>query len=279
MDEYRIPQIARKYAEYDMIQMHTETSEYPEIRTRLLYLFLSNGSLSKEASELAAIVTSLVQLGLDTHDLVESEGSDGNSPPRSRQLKVLAGDYFSGRFYHLLARAGQVDLVERLSNAICQVNRLKMNMYLSMKKLDLLAEEYIQQVVRIKMELFLSFSNQTVGPYAEHWPAILEAFTQCEVLTQELIRLESATPFYESWGYWYLLQHSSEEDKHQLLHTSLDTEAIRQLVDRYDVRRYLTERLQHGVRAVFDKIESVKIEKLDVELRQLGSSFLSVLSV
>ena len=42
---------------------------------------------------------------------------------RSRQLKVLAGDYFSSRFYHLLAQAGQIEMIKQLSNAICEVNR------------------------------------------------------------------------------------------------------------------------------------------------------------
>ncbi|MFD1905584.1 heptaprenyl diphosphate synthase component 1 [Paenibacillus rhizoplanae] len=33
---------------------------------------------------------------------------------RTRQLKVLAGDYFSSWFYHLLARHGQIEMLGTL---------------------------------------------------------------------------------------------------------------------------------------------------------------------
>ena len=64
-------------------------------------------------SELFTLATSLVQLGLDTHDLVTASNDvKEKKAARSRQLKVLAGDYFSARFYHLLAQAGQIDMIK-----------------------------------------------------------------------------------------------------------------------------------------------------------------------
>ncbi|MDT2191702.1 heptaprenyl diphosphate synthase component 1 [Paenibacillus larvae] len=70
MNSYRIPEIAKKYTEYDMIQKHTNLPEFPEFRTRLLYAFLNGDSNLTSSGELFTLVTSLVQIGLDTHDLV-----------------------------------------------------------------------------------------------------------------------------------------------------------------------------------------------------------------
>ena len=114
---------------------------------------------------------------------------------RSRQLKVLAGDYFSSRFYHLLAQAGQIDMIKQLSNAICEVNRLKMNMYMKMKQLKLTAEDYIHQTVEIKSQLFLSFSEFMSEVYDQAWPDILRSYTRCEVLFRRNFPLESGCRF------------------------------------------------------------------------------------
>ena len=126
MNSYRIPEIAKQYTEYDMIQTHTDLPDFPEFRTRLLFAFLNGNNKLSSSSELFTLATSLVQLGLDTHDLVTvSNDVKEKKAARSRQLKVLAGDYFSSRFYQSLAQAGQIEMIKQLSNAICEVNRLK----------------------------------------------------------------------------------------------------------------------------------------------------------
>src|SRR5262245_61503284 len=131
MKSYRIPEMAKKYVEYDMIQAHTELPEFPESRIRLLFTFLANQRTPLIHSELYSLVVSLVQFGMDTHDMIDSEsGRLGEKDMRSRQLKVLAGDYYSSRFYQLLAQAGQVEMIRRISNGVTEVNKLKVSLYM-----------------------------------------------------------------------------------------------------------------------------------------------------
>src|SRR5690606_13732101 len=121
MRTYRIPEIAKKYVEYDMIKTHTELPAFPDSRARLLFTLLSAERTPAERSELYALVVWLVQLGLDTHDMVESsEGKRPETEMRATQLKVLAGTYFSSRFYELLSQAGQIDMIKKISGAICE---------------------------------------------------------------------------------------------------------------------------------------------------------------
>lgn len=70
MNSYRIPEIASKYLEHDMIQKHTDLPHFPDFRSRLLYAFLDKHSVLAKQSELFTLVTSLVQIGMDTHDMV-----------------------------------------------------------------------------------------------------------------------------------------------------------------------------------------------------------------
>jgi len=279
MTNYRIPEMAKQYTEHDMIQRYTELPDFPDFRTRLLYAFLKKTRLHTHLSELYAFVTSLVQLGLDTHDMVtDTNEGTGNGSVRSRQLKVLAGDYFSSRFYHLLSQAGQIDVIRQLSEAVCEVNRLKMNLYLHMKNLKLTAEEYIQQSVNIKMQLYLSFSHFLDGAHASAWPEILRGFTRSEVLLQEIFRTDTMRDFRCGWGFWHLIQNGTKEERKQLLEEDLEPGKLRVMLMKYNVVHQLYQMLEEQLKQILDHIQNLGSEKLRKELLQIGEPIFRFLS-
>lgn len=274
MSNDRIKQMFNKYTEYDMIQTHTDLPEYPDSRIKLLYTFLSIGSeTQRDYSELYALVTSLVQMGLDTHDLVDS----GSLPTeergaRSRQLKVLAGDYFSSRFYHLLSQAGQIDTIKHLSHAICEVNRLKMNLYVKMKQLKCSAEEYMKQTIEIKMQLFLSFSRLMEGRYVQSWADLLHSFTKCEVLLLEMKRMDSVSHFRSSWAYWQLLQLGAVEETKQL--DDADEDGLHSILAKYNIRSLHSQMLDSQLKQLMEKVEQFDSEKRLNNFKQILTPFM-----
>jgi heptaprenyl diphosphate synthase len=279
MNSYRIPEIAKQYTSYDMIQTHTNLPGFPEFRTHLLFVFLNGSLVKNNTSELFALVTSLIQMGLDTHDQVSiSNDVKEKKAARSRQLKVLAGDYFSSRFYHLLAEAGQIELVKQLSNAICEVNRLKMNLYMKMKQLKCSAEEYFHQSVAIKAQLFLSFTGLFDEMYEQAWPDMLQGFTECEVIFEELFRTESAADFRDSWGFWYILQNGSKEERKQLQTAELDSFKIKTLLHKYSISSQLYQMLDFQIKQLYTKVQKLDSDKLISELFHIGQPFLRHLS-
>ncbi|MDO3679176.1 heptaprenyl diphosphate synthase component 1 [Paenibacillus ehimensis] len=279
MNTYRIPEMAKKYTEHDMIQKHTDLPLFPEFRTRLLYAFLNKHSTLAGYSELYTLVTSLVQLGLDTHDMVSvTNDAKEQKSARSRQLKVLAGDYFSSRFYYLLSHSGQIDLIGILSAAICEANRLKMNLYLKMKQLKLTADEYIRQSVEVKTQLFLSFANLLEERFYVVWPEVLRLFTRCEVLHQEIVRSESSQPYRDSWGFWHVLQQATREEKKLLQSEEPDAAKWRSLWLKYKVTSQLHQMLDACLKELQDKLQSLEPEKLGKELLSIGEPFRRYLS-
>jgi len=70
----------------------------------------------------------LVQIALDTHELVTNE-SESLTDDLERQLSVLAGDFYSGLYYKTLADIEEIALVRTLANAIKQINEQKMILY------------------------------------------------------------------------------------------------------------------------------------------------------
>ncbi len=274
----RISELARKYTHYDMIQAHTMLPDYPDSRAKLLYLFLKGSRNNANSSELFALVTSLVQMAMDTHDLIQTSGSEHGESMRSKQLKVLAGDYFSSRFYHLLAQEGRIDLIGRLSHAICEVNRIKMNVYQRMKQLTLSAEEYIRSRVKINSELFLTFSEMMEDLYHTYWPEILEGFANCEVLLAEIDRSQQDEAFRDSWGYWYLLQSVNREEREWLTAARLDEAKLKKLMVKYEVRPALFKVFEAQAKLLKSRIEALKSENAISELMQLIQPFLRYVS-
>lgn len=70
----------------------------------------------------------LVQIALDTHELVPKNGSSEMSA-REKQLSVLAGDYYSGLYYLLLSDIGDIKMIQVLATAIQKINEKKMVLF------------------------------------------------------------------------------------------------------------------------------------------------------
>ncbi|TKH41814.1 heptaprenyl diphosphate synthase component 1 [Paenibacillus sp. FSL R10-2782] len=250
MKLYRVPQLARKYVEYDMIQQHTEMPAFPDSRTRLLFMFLNRNAQELHASEdeLYALVTSLVQMGLDTHDMIDTlSGTRSSEEMRSRQLKVLAGDYFSSRFYQLLALAGSITAISKLSDAVCEVNAGKMSLYWEMKHFRLNAAQYLTQMVRFKKELFLSFTSLVAEQDREVWEQLLNEFALCDTLAEEWDK--RAVPDKSRFGYmfWHVYGNGDPNERELLSENSPDADAWRELILKYKAEATILDKLRIAV--------------------------------
>lgn len=274
MRSFNIPEMVKKYTSYDMIGKHTELPEFPECRTHLLYAFLRKSATRWKLSDLMALVGSLIQMGLDTHDMVDNNKRTeteawSEKAARTQQLRVLAGDYFSSRFYHLLAQAGQVEAIRNISETICEVNKIKTNIYMKMKQLKLTAEDYIQQTVDMKSKLFLSFSGMMDGLYFKLWPDILQGITKCEVIRDEIIRTETSDRLEQSWAYWHVMQHGSEEDC-EVLRSGEDTAKIQAVLSKHNVGPLLYQMMETQMQLVWNKIQQFDSENWIQELYQIA---------
>ncbi|WP_424766073.1 heptaprenyl diphosphate synthase component 1 [Paenibacillus sp. sgz302251] len=276
MKPYRITEITQKYTKYDMIQTHTELPELSDSRLRALYAFLDQQPSVSKHSELFTVVTSLVQLGMDTHDLIDTDEEKRTEPEmRSRQLKVLAGDYFSARFYQLLAQAGQIDMVSKISSAVSEVNRLKVNLYVRMRQLKVTAEDYLNAVVQLKSTLFQLFSGVLEGTLSRAWLEVLIDISRCEVVLEELERSESPSRFDKSWAYWHVMQEGTEEERERLSLHPNEPAFIAGLVEKYDVRSQLSNKLKQSAEAVKEIAGKLESDKLLGEMIQIVDALLN----
>jgi heptaprenyl diphosphate synthase len=99
----------------------------------LLVSMLEDLDLTDEEMDKYIISTMLVQIALDTHELVTNSTLINENMPtlRNRQLTVLAGDYYSGLYYKILSDINQVPLIQALAAAIKDINEEKIKVYQS----------------------------------------------------------------------------------------------------------------------------------------------------
>lgn len=240
----RIQQLAQKYMQYPMIQAHTKLPELSHLRLRLLYEGLQEHSNHKDQGELYTLATALVQLGMDTHDGIDTRLERRTEQEmRTRQIRVLSGDYFSALFYQLLAKAGHVELITELSRGVCEVNRLKIDHYLRMKQFKLLSEDYIEQMVSIRSELFQMYDRYLNGSFAAQWPELLRNVSRCELLIEEAERTQAASGFERSWAFWYVMDACTDTER-QKLQSDAEQHWNEELMHKYNVREQLRSKLK-----------------------------------
>lgn len=267
-----IAKLAVKYMDYEMIKAHTLLPVFPEIRTRLLYAFLQRNPKQAEHSEVCALATSLAQLGLDTHDMVNSTpNQELIGQARSRQLKVLAGDYFNSRFYHLLSHIGRIDIIRLVSVAISEVNRMKMDFYERFKAMKLTAEEYMEQSVSMRTQLFLALSKYIPEQYNVKWPELLGLLTRCEVIQNELERSDSYESFRDSWAFCYMLETVSPIDRERLI--NIDKSGVISLMTKFNIHGLLMDMLQTHIQQVIRILEQLDSDSLRTEITIMLQSF------
>lgn len=118
---------------YPFLDSNIDRPEIDEEKLRVLTLIFHGDSEPRnERVEKYIIATMLVQTALDTHEHVSVQYDPVKDPKDkvlSDQLSVLAGDYYSGLYYYLLAEIQEFDFIHQLATAIKEINEQKMKLY------------------------------------------------------------------------------------------------------------------------------------------------------
>ncbi|WP_337032993.1 heptaprenyl diphosphate synthase component 1 [Paenibacillus illinoisensis] len=277
MNSYRVPQLAKKYTDYDMIRQHTEIPPFPDSRARLLQAFVGRTD-EKEHDELYALATSLVQLAMDTHDRIDTISGDRKEQEmRSRQLNVLAGDYLSSRFYQLLAHAGRIEMIGKLSGAVSAVNVRKMTLYDRMKKLLVSAEEYLHETVQLKMQLFLSFADMIGSKEQKLWESLLAEFSLCETVVEELQRMNDAKKFSHSYAFWHIYKQGTADERNLIGQPEPDMRACGAMAVKYQIDGLLLDRLRESTNRIKLLLQEEQDQRGLAELHAILETYLGYL--
>ncbi|WP_163537660.1 heptaprenyl diphosphate synthase component 1 [Gracilibacillus sp. YIM 98692] len=115
-----------QYTSYEYLELYLDQPTIEKYKVLALHV-LTEENDQQESLLLSAM---LVQIALNTHDRVDKQYKHSSTKLfKGQQLTVLAGDYFSGIYYHLLAHHGNRDFIPALARGIKDITKLKLSVY------------------------------------------------------------------------------------------------------------------------------------------------------
>ncbi len=176
--------------------------DYPglaENRLALLLIYFSEMGFSKERAKNLCVATGLVQLGLDTHELVKNKYDNSLSSSRNRQLSVLLGDFFSSLYFRTLADSNELQAIQILANATERVNEAKMSLYVLEKDNKLTWDNYLTHRKAIDSTLYTNFvaAFSKTPELAAVWKSLFEqtSVVDCMIDEWEQMQWQQQIPF------------------------------------------------------------------------------------
>jgi heptaprenyl diphosphate synthase len=234
----------------------------------LLYKYTSD----RQLSERYALAASLLQHGLDTHDEVPINNHLPDlSSFRAMQLKVLAGDYFSSRYYDLLAQNGDITMVRKLAEAVCKVNHLKIHLYEATQSIRLNLEQYMDLMIQIKLPVIQSFKSLLPIPIQEKWDSIVSVLTACELLWTEL--QAPIRPF--RFLHWFVLENGNAEEKVKLRSGQYELTWLEGLATKYRITDYILVLFEKEARVFEYHLRQMKDDALELLWQQFCTPLLA----
>jgi heptaprenyl diphosphate synthase len=174
-------------------------------------ILLQAAELPSEDVELLMTVVLLIHHGLRVHDdiLLASAQPD----ERYRQLNVLAGDYFSSKYFHLLAQDGHVYAIGRFARAISRINEAKAEREKYMRDFSCTEERYMRISERIHGEL-LHTLREIYLPNDSLWEDIVSFAVRAYVLKEEYMGLKQGNWVLNLANIYMYDQASTEERRY-----------------------------------------------------------------
>ncbi len=192
LDILHLKEEIKSKIKHTYLNKHIPKPVIDEEKLILLSAMINNRAMSAFHKERYIVTTMLVQIALDTHETVPVS-DDGENKERkiTKQLKVLAGDYYSGLYYLLLSDIEDIALTHHLAAAIKEINEYKMKLYY--KEINSF-DDYIY--IRHKIESLLitrvaEFLNE------DAMKLIAEEWTLIQMLLGEKLKINNEEPFFE----------------------------------------------------------------------------------
>ncbi|UOE92346.1 heptaprenyl diphosphate synthase component 1 [Alkalihalobacillus sp. LMS39] len=182
--------------DHPFLKQYSAKPSVDKDKLRFLFAMLESKIPIKklQAYALSAI---LVDAALDAHENVSLQPLNSDFIKKTRQLTVLAGDYYSSLYYYLLADEGDIDMIRIFSYSIQKINEHKMNVY---KNDGISFEQWKQDLSIIESELIQNIAlfykldawKETISEYFFLKRLILERSqikaNECPVLLDVIVK-------------------------------------------------------------------------------------------
>lgn len=137
----------------------------------------------QQVNEIDAVTVGIVHASLEEHDKIK----ETEATTKEQQLLVLSGDYYSGRYYQLLAQTGNIPFIQKLSQAIVMRCEHQITIYEGNERS---VEEWVNSLQVIQTELITQYY---VVNGLECYIPLMQATLTIVRLQEELSAIEQGT--------------------------------------------------------------------------------------
>ncbi|WP_456278539.1 heptaprenyl diphosphate synthase component 1 [Bacillus sp. AK128] len=146
-----------QFIHHSYLKKFIDTPKVDEDKLLLLVAMCDHIDYEKDKTIEAYIITTmLVQVALDVHEEVSTKDDLGDLEQKQQQLKVLAGDYFSGLYYSILAQIEDIQMIKTIATSIKRINEHKIRVY---RQESSYLETMIDSLRIIESELFVNVAQ------------------------------------------------------------------------------------------------------------------------
>jgi heptaprenyl diphosphate synthase len=145
-----------QFIHHSYLKKFIDIPKVDEDKLFLLVAMCNDLELDENILETYIVTTMLVQVALDVHEEVSILENLQDLEQKQQQLKVLAGDYFSGLYYSLLSQVEDITMIKSIAHCIKLINEHKIRVY----RQDSSYQDTILDSLRIiESELFINIAN------------------------------------------------------------------------------------------------------------------------
>ncbi|MBM7661243.1 heptaprenyl diphosphate synthase [Bacillus mesophilus] len=156
-----------QFIHHSYLNKFIDTPKVDEDKLFLLVAMCNDAEIDDKTLETYIITTILVQVALDVHEEVSTAEKLGDLEQKKQQLKVLAGDYFSGLYYSLLSQIEDITMIKSIAHCIKLINEHKIRVY---RQDSSYGDTIVDSLKIIEGELFINIAN-TFG--LSNWKSLL----------------------------------------------------------------------------------------------------------
>lgn len=213
--DLRVQDIRSKiYAEmeHSYLSKILRSPELEQLQLVMAEAMVQTVGLAEREAETVVSTMMLIYHGLAVHDEIEQLALQEDE--RYRQLGVLAGDYYSSKYYRLLAQAGQIALIGHFARAIQTINEAKAELERDPGDFALSSERYLELQETIHGTL-LHALRLAYLPGESMWEELVTLLVRATVLTKELTT-NSTTDWSRTLTNLMVWHHSTGEERRWL---------------------------------------------------------------
>ncbi|WP_073151287.1 heptaprenyl diphosphate synthase component 1 [Seinonella peptonophila] len=149
----------KSHATEPLVESMIGEANIPLFFTKVIQLLLDSCDIDIERKKRFAIGVTLLQMGLEVHDQIPVHSDSSSAHTASRQLLVLAGDYYSSRYYRLFSLHGELKAIAFFSDRVGEINKSRLNLHLSMLRENRLPHGSYDDLIKFTSGLFAALAD------------------------------------------------------------------------------------------------------------------------